>query len=376
MSLYFEEVNGIQKGAGIKTVIYGQEGVGKTSLAACFPGSVFIDCEGSTTKMNLRRLPKPTSWEMLKQELQYILENHKEKGYQTVNIDTFDWAERLAIQELCNEHKVNGIEGLGYGKGWEYEAEKIGRFLDYTEDLIKAGINVTLLCHAITRKASIPEADAEFDHWELKLGNKTTNKIAPLLKEWSDMTLFLAFKTNVMAIDSQGKKHKATSCSRVMYTTKTAWWDAKNRFCLPDELPLAYESITAIFSDNTAISKQEVPVQHMIDKAVEAGIPVSLNDAQQVYPPDPNNNSEPWDKPETSDELQTQHILDGIAPELAQLMAASQVTPEEIQAVVSIKGYFPADMPVKDYPMDFVNGWILVWWQQITEMVKENRIKK
>ena len=194
MSLYFEEVNGIQKGAGIKTVIYGQEGVGKTSLAACVPGSVFIDCEGSTTKMNLRRLPKPTSWEMLKQELQYILENHKEKGYQTVNIDTFDWAERLAIQELCNEHKVNGIEGLGYGKGWEYEAEKIGRFLDYTEDLIKAGINVTLLCHAITRKASIPEADAEFDHWELKLGNKTTNKIAPLLKEWSDMTLFWHLK--------------------------------------------------------------------------------------------------------------------------------------------------------------------------------------
>lgn len=39
--------------------------------------------------------------------------------------DTFDWAERLAIEELCQEHKVNGIEGFGYGKGWQYEAEKI-----------------------------------------------------------------------------------------------------------------------------------------------------------------------------------------------------------------------------------------------------------
>ena len=30
----FQETNGIQTGAGIKLVIYGQEGVGKTSLAA------------------------------------------------------------------------------------------------------------------------------------------------------------------------------------------------------------------------------------------------------------------------------------------------------------------------------------------------------
>lgn len=60
----FEEVNGIQFDYGIKVVIYGQEGVGKSTLAAAFPGAVFIDCEGSTTRMNVRRLQKPTSWQM------------------------------------------------------------------------------------------------------------------------------------------------------------------------------------------------------------------------------------------------------------------------------------------------------------------------
>ena len=59
----FQETNGIQTGSGIKLVIYGQEGVGKSSLAAQLPGAVFLDCEGSTSKMNVRRLPKPTSWE-------------------------------------------------------------------------------------------------------------------------------------------------------------------------------------------------------------------------------------------------------------------------------------------------------------------------
>lgn len=201
----FQETNGIQTGSGIKLVIYGQEGVGKSSLAAQLPGAVFLDCEGSTSKMNVRRLPKPTSWEMLQQELQFVLESHVQRQYQTVVIDTFDWAERLAIAQLCSKHNVNGIEGFGYGKGWEYEAEEIGRFLDSTERLIQAGIHVALLCHAITRKASLPEIDAEYDHWELKLGNKTTNKIAPLLKEWSDITLFLAFQTHVIATDDKGK---------------------------------------------------------------------------------------------------------------------------------------------------------------------------
>ena len=242
----FEETNGIQTGAGVKLVIYGQEGVGKTSLAAQLPGAVFLDCEGSTSKMNVRRLPKPTSWEMLQQEVDFVLESHAQRQYQTLCIDTFDWAERLAITQLCSKHQVNGIEGFDYGKGWEYEAEEIGRFLDKTERLIQAGINVALLCHAITRKTSLPEINSDFDHWELKLGNKTTNKIAPLLKEWSDITLFLAFQTHVIATDDKGKKHKATACNRVMYTTKTAWWDAKNRFGLPEMLPLEYASIVRL----------------------------------------------------------------------------------------------------------------------------------
>lgn len=362
--MVFEETSGIQRGTGIKTVIYGQEGVGKSSLAANFPGAIFIDCEGSTSKMDVRRLPKPTSWAMLQQEMDYILQSHAEKGYKTVNIDTFDWAERLALQALCDEHNVKGIEGFGYGNGWQYEAESIGRFLDSTERLIQAGINVTLLCHAITRKTSLPEVDSEFDHWELKLGSKTTNKIAPLLKEWSDMTLFLAFQTNVIATDDKGKKHKATSCNRVMYTTKTAWWDAKNRFGLPDKLPLDYGAIAHIFAS---------PAHQLVNKVQAVGIPTQLTQEDIDNSVPIGTEEDPFSQPGTPVEIQTQHILDGIMPALAQLMAANHVAPQELQNVVGQKGYMPADMPVKDYPQDFVEGWVLVWWQNIMGMIESNR---
>lgn len=370
--MVFEETNGIQRGSGIKAVIYGQEGVGKSSLAAQLPGAIFLDCEGSTSKMDVRRLPKPTSWEMLKQELDYILQVHVEKTYKTVIIDTFDWAERLAIEHLCDKHQVNGIEGFGYGKGWEYEAEEIGRFLDSTERLIQSGINVVLLCHAVTRKTSLPEIDSEFDHWELKLGSKTTNKIAPLLKEWSDMTLFLAFQTNVIATDDKGKKHKATSCNRVMYTTKTAWWDAKNRFSLPDKLPLDYGAIAHIFAS---------PAQQLIQKAEKSGVPTQvtqedIDHSTLIISKDEgtHGSTDVFAQPQPQEDVQTQLILDGIAPELAQLMAANNVTPSQIQEVVGQRGYFPADMPVQNYPQDFVQGCLVAAWTQVFDMIKSNRI--
>lgn len=362
----FEEVNGIQTGSGLKVVIYGQEGVGKSTLASCFPGAVFIDSEGSTLRMNVRRLPKPTSWQMFNDEFDYILESAAVKGYKTVIVDTFDWVERLALEALCAEHKVTGIEGMNYGKGWEYEKEMIGRFLDRTDRLITAGINVVLLCHAITRKTTLPEEMEEFDHWELKLGNKTTNKIAPLLKEWSDMTLFLAFRTNIMAADDKGKKHKATSCERIMYTTKTAWWDAKNRFGMPDRLPLAWESLAPIFgnmpaAETTAVIESTSSVaQQVIEKAQHAGIPTDVNVTSGTD-----------DMSEYVDITPYQRVQ-GIPDALADLMQQYNVTAEQIEYVsIEVRHYMAKGMKIQQFDPDYLM-YLTTIWDQVLQLIKEN----
>ena len=36
-----------------KVVIYGPEGIGKSTLASKFPRPVFIDCEGSTNELDV-----------------------------------------------------------------------------------------------------------------------------------------------------------------------------------------------------------------------------------------------------------------------------------------------------------------------------------
>ena len=368
----FEEINGVQYSSGIKAVIYGQEGVGKSTLAAAFPGAVFIDCEGSTTRMNVRRLQKPTSWQMLCDEVEFVRQKHAEKGYQTLIFDTFDWAERLALDDICATHKVNGIEELNYGKGWEYEKEMIGRFLDMTERLIAEGVNVVFLCHAISRKTTTPEVMEEYDHWELKLGSKTTNKIAPLLKEWSDMTLFLAFRTNIIATDDKGKKHKATSTKRVMYTTKSAWWDAKNRFGLPEILPIDFGAIAHLFTPTTVSNPETVqqpvqtPAQQMIAQAQAQGIPTTPTDDLSDFKSQEELAAEsaaPAPKPA---------LPEGIPQKLADLMQEHNVQPHHIEHISSgVWKYFAQGQPMNTYPADY-HDYLTANWGAVLDAVRAN----
>ena len=229
--------SGIQT-APVKTVLYGPEGIGKSTFASHFPSPVFIDTEGGTKRLNVARLPQPTSWAMLLDEVAEV-----RKGSipcSTLVIDTADWAERLCIQAVCARAKVNGIEDFGYGKGYTYVKEEFSKLLDALEEVLNAGHNVVVLAHAAITKFEQPDAVGNYDRW----GMKTSKQVAPLLQEWCDMLLFANYKTVVEKAGSgPNAKNKASGGKRVLYTTHHACWDAKNRFDLPEEVPFDYASI-------------------------------------------------------------------------------------------------------------------------------------
>ena len=93
--------------APVKTVLYGPEGIGKSTFAAQFPAPVFIDTEGGTKRLNVARLPAPTSWAMLLDEVAEVSRGNVPCG--TLVIDTADWAERLCIDAVCARAKVNTV---------------------------------------------------------------------------------------------------------------------------------------------------------------------------------------------------------------------------------------------------------------------------
>ena len=82
-----------------RVIIYGTEGIGKSTLAAQFPEPLFIDTEGSTSNMDVARMDKPTSWTMLLNQIAFVKANPT--VCKTLIIDTVDWAESLAIEAIC-----------------------------------------------------------------------------------------------------------------------------------------------------------------------------------------------------------------------------------------------------------------------------------
>ena len=200
---------GIQN-APVKTVLYGPEGIGKSTFASYFPDPVFIDTEGGTKRLNVKRLPQPTSWAMLLDEVAEVRKGSVPCG--TLVIDTADWAERLCIQAVCAKAKVNGIEDFGYGKGYTYVKEEFGKLLDALEEVLQAGHNVVVLAHAAITKFEQPDAVGNYDRWSMK----TSKQVAPLLREWCDMLLFANYKTVVEKVgDGKNAKSKASGGRRV-----------------------------------------------------------------------------------------------------------------------------------------------------------------
>lgn len=359
---------GIQT-APVKTVLYGPEGIGKSTFASHFPNPVFIDTEGGTKRLNVARLPQPTSWAMLLDEVAEVRKGSVPCG--TLVIDTADWAERLCIQAVCARAKVNGIEDFGYGKGYTYVKEEFAKLLDALEEVLNAGHNVVVLAHAAITKFEQPDAVGNYDRWSMK----TSKQVAPLLREWCDMLLFANYKTVVeKAGSSPNAKNKASGGRRVLYTTHHPCWDAKNRFGLLEEVPFEYASIAACIPGTTpAPAPQPEPQPRPQPKPQPRSQPKPQSAPEEDILPSPAPQPQP-PREEVPPALLTPDLIAlGVPEKLAPLMSANNVTPEELQAVVGKRGYFPEDMSIRDYPADFVEGCLVAAWPQVLQMILDNR---
>ena len=400
-----------------RVVLYGAEGIGKSTLASQCPDALFIDTEGSTVHMDVKRFESPSSWQMLLDQVQYVIDNPT--VCKTLVIDTADWAEQLEINDLCRKKGWDGLEGAGYGKGYQYSAEEFGKLLNKLTEVVNKGVNVVITAHATLRKVELPEELGAYDHWEMK----TSKKVAPMIKEWADVVLFLNYQVNVVNTDGKGimkGKNKAQGGRRVIHTTHTPFWDAKNRFGMPDELPLEYKSISPLFEDNRTEQHKSAPKpkpksepapakapapdpapEEKVSPAdqgfvaeediylrkngelyhIKAGnvVPGGLLDAERITRAD-YDRSQPAAVAGPEDikniPVEYQEPDPRINKSLRDLMIASKIDEWEIQHIASSKGYMTADTRVADYPEDFVMGWAVGFWPQLKAAIMEMRQKQ
>ena len=358
-------------GGAQKVVVYGPEGIGKTTFAGMFPDPVFCDTEGSTRRYNLRRTPKPESWTQLLEQVRYFIANPDKLG--TFVLDTADWAEKLCVEHVCAAGGVQSVEGFGYGKGYVLLQEEFGRLLDLLSKLIEQNVHVVLTAHAQMRKFEQPDEMGAYDRWEMKL----SKKVAPIVKEWADMVLFANYKTYVINTDGQGAskgKNKVQGGKRVMYTSHNPCWDAKNREGLPDEMDFDYGQIFQLFPERPkAAQPVEVPAEQLRTKTVlEGDEALSAMSARENLPSEPaqvtihevfhvnanNGKSEP---------------PNGIPDELWKLMLPDKIIEPEVMLAVEEAGYFPRTTPIRDLPQDYIHGVLIGAWPQVRAAILKNR---
>lgn len=324
----------------LRCVTYGVEGIGKSTFASHFPEPLFIDTEGSTKFLDVSRLPEPTSWTMLLDEVDYVI---KTPGLcKTLVIDTIDWAEKLCINHVIASNQWKSLESPGYGAGYRHVYENFGKLLDKLSILVdNCGVNVLLTAHAIMRTVNLPDEMGSYDKWEMKLQSSQRCSICSMVKEWADLVLFAKYKTIVFT-DEKSKKNKAAGGERVMYTTHHNCWDAKNRFGMPEELPFDFKYLEPVF---IATASDPTPAPEP-------------SPAPDPVPQPPKQEPEPAPADTALDRLQP-------------LMIQSQVTPEDIQEAVTAQGFYPKGTKISEYNPAFIDGMLIANWGAVVETIKE-----
>ena len=226
--------------AAVRGTIYGDEGIGKSTLATQFPAPLVLDTEDGTHHLDVARV-SVHDWKTLTLAVTELAVNPQ--GFQTIVIDSADWAEKLLIEWLLKTSGKKSIEDFGFGRGYTMLAEHWTRFLASCDVLVSHGINVVWVAHSCVKRVSPPDQTDGYDRYELKL----TKQVSPLLREWCDLLLFCTYKMRLVE-GGDGRLKAQGGKERVMHAEHSAAWSAKNRFGLPAEMPMDIEQLQTIFA--------------------------------------------------------------------------------------------------------------------------------
>jgi hypothetical protein len=240
---------GIKAGA-TRGVLYGTEGIGKSTLAAQWPSPVILDTEDGTGRIDCARV-RCGDWMTLYGALVDLTGDPQ--GFATVVLDSIDWAERSLLEHMLRKDGKKSVEDYGFGKGYTKLAEQFSTLLGLCDQLVDKGVHVVLVGHSTVKRTTPPDMDEGWDRYELKL----TKQVGPLVKEWSDLLLFANYRTRLVE-GSDGRTRAKGGKERVLFTERSAAFDAKNRFGLAPELPMTIEALAPIFAGPKPVAKPPV----------------------------------------------------------------------------------------------------------------------
>ena len=210
-----------------RALVYGPEGVGKSTFGAGAPNPIFL-CRGrGTEELNVSRLPEPETWEEAKEGL-YNLSTDKH-DYQSIVIDPVDWLEPMLYTYVLTKVKTLTDD---FSAGYALAREQWRLFIAALDKVhIERNMHVIILAHAEIKEFKNPSGP-DYDQWRIALQEKSS----AMFRQWVSDVLFVTFET-FAAKDKGARAAKGVSTGkRVAYTEFRAGWYAKNRHGMPPQI--------------------------------------------------------------------------------------------------------------------------------------------
>lgn len=360
-------IRGKTKPKGLRIVIYGVPGSGKTTLASKLPNNLFIDFENGTHGLDVAKLASediPNSYDGMKGILHELKRDHQ--GFEHLTIDTADKCELDLSDTLAREKKVEDIFSINdYGRTVAVHKRGMASVLDKATDLVNTGFDVIVLAHDTTRKCEPLEKNdgKTYDHTEMRL----SKSVAALFTDWADVIIYVGFKTRLVEGEKGAKSH-VEGGTRWAYCSYSNDFEAKHRACV--DLP-----------DDCSLDKLTKILPEVIEKAVDringcnaeetVQKEVSKVEAEKKSEQKTEQRSEPKHEPKS---VQTQTVPTNetggapsreIVAELRKAIAQYGMTEEFIVGYPAIEKKFQErygksakDVPVDEWADDFIS-WVI-----------------
>lgn len=229
--------------AAPRVLVYGVEGIGKSTFAAGAPSPVFIQTEDGLGSLAVDHFPVANKVSDVLDAISTLFDGGHD--FKTVVIDSLDWLETLIWRDIEARYDA---KDLAYGKGAMIAADKWREILDGLTALRNdRGMAVILIAHTEIKRFDSPETEP-YDRYQPKLQARSS----ALVREWCDAVLFANYKTLIKKDDVGFNKTVSrgiTNGERLLFTSERPAYMAKNRYSLPESIPLSWEAFESAIAN-------------------------------------------------------------------------------------------------------------------------------
>lgn len=222
-----------------RIIIYGEAGLGKSTLAASAPKPIFINIENRLDKIKTKAFPLATTYDMVFEQLKYVYNTLE--GFETLVIDTLDALEVLINNSVCQEHKVKSLSDIDFGKGWDLSTQKCNTIMNALNNIRdKKNMNIIMLAHVHIQTVN-NLLGSNYDRYDIKLREKN----AAVFAYKSDLIGFLRTDIDIDVLKgSFGKQIIKSSggAKRIISFYKSVAFQSKDSYGLETDIEIPKEN--------------------------------------------------------------------------------------------------------------------------------------